>query len=285
MQLPTGTSLVDSPARTVGAAVASCRVPSAEQRADLERQAGRVGEGCGTRGITFAATIGEVIPNPRHLEVAQRELRRLQRQASRRIGPDRRTRQVPSGWRKTHVRIAGLHTVVANARRDGLHTLTNRLARGHGTIVIEDLNVVGMSRNRRLARHVAGVGMGELRRQVEYKTGWSGVQLHIANRWYPSSTTCSGCGVVKTTLRQSERTYIRGQCGFTLDRDLNAASNLATLVGEVTGCGGGDLRRDSPMETHVRPAPCAQRVLPREGSPGQRPHRKARTQDTVPHVS
>jgi putative transposase len=262
-------------------------VPSAEQRADLERQAGRVGEGCGTRGITFAATMGQVIPNPRHLEVAQRELHRLQRQASRRICPDRRTRQVPSArWRNTHVRIAGLHTAVAHARRDGLHTLTTRLVRTHGTIVIEDLNVAGMSRNRRLARHVAGVGMGELRRQVEYKTGWSGVRLHIANRWYPSSTTCSGCGVVKTKLRLScERTYTCGQRWFTMDRDLNAARNLATLVGEVTSCGGGELRRDSPMETHVRPAPCAQRVLPREDPLGQRPHPKARTQDTVPHVS
>jgi putative transposase len=80
----------------------------------------------------------------------------------------RRTRQVPSArWRRTQVRIARLHTAVANARRDGLHQLTTRLVRGHGTIVIEDLNVAGMTRNRRLARHVAGVGMGELRRQVD----------------------------------------------------------------------------------------------------------------------
>ena len=100
---------------------------------------------------------GEVIPNPRHLEVAQRELRRLQRQAARRDRPGSADRQVPSArWGKT------------------------TLVRGHPTIVIEELNVAGLSRNRRLARHVAGVGMGELRRQVEYKTGWSGVRLHIA---------------------------------------------------------------------------------------------------------
>jgi putative transposase len=143
-----------------------------------------------------------------------------------------------------------------------------------------------MMKYRRLARRVASVGMGELRRQVEYKTGWSGVRVHIANRWwYPSSKTCSGCGVVKTTLRLSDRTYTCDQCGLVLDRDLNAARNLAALVGEVTGCGGGELRRDSPLETHVRPAPRGQRVLPREDPPGQRPHRKARTQDTVSHGS
>jgi putative transposase len=110
--------------------------------------------------------------------------------------------------------------------------------------------------------------------------------VHRADRWFPSSKTCSGCGVVKTKLRLScERTYTCGQRWLTMDRDLNAARNLATLVGEVTSCGGGELRRDSPMETHVRPAPCAQRVLPREDPLGQRPHPKARTQDTVPHVS
>jgi putative transposase len=77
------------------------------------------------------------------------------------------------------------------------------LVRGHPTIVIDDLNVAGMTRNRRLAGHVAGVGMCELRHQVEYKAGWSGVRVHIANRWYPSSKTCSGCGVVKTTFSPS----------------------------------------------------------------------------------
>ena len=150
-----------------------------------------VGVDLGVKSLAVLST-GEVIANPKHLEVAWRKLRRLQRQAARRRGLDKRTRQVPSGrWRKTQVRIARLHTAVAGARRDGLHKLSTRLVAGHGTIVIEDLNVAGMLRNRRLARHVAGVGMGVLQWQVEYKTGWSGVRPHIANRWYPSSTTCS----------------------------------------------------------------------------------------------
>src|SRR5882762_1065265 len=92
-----------------------------------------------------------------------------------------------------------------------------------------------MLKNRRLARHVAGVGMGELRRQIEYKTGWAGSTVHLADRWYPSSTTCSACGVVKATLRLSERTFRCDKCDFVLDRDLNAARNLAQLVDEVTG--------------------------------------------------
>jgi putative transposase len=117
--------------------------------------------------------------------------------------------------------------------------------------VIEDLNVAGMTKSRRLARHVAGVGMGELRRQVEYKTGWSGVRLHIANRWY-------GCGVVKTKLRLSERAFRCDERPLVLDRDLNAAQNLAALVGEVTGgtssqsCGATVNEPDgNPHQTHT----------------------------------
>ncbi|MEO6082758.1 MAG: transposase [Umezawaea sp.] len=115
-----------------------------------------VGVDLGIKSLAVLST-GEVIANPRHLEVAQRELRRLQRQAARRIGPDRRTRQQPSQrWQRTQARIARLHTAVANARRDGLHKLSTRLVRAHGTIVVENLHVAGMLKNRRLARHIAG---------------------------------------------------------------------------------------------------------------------------------
>ncbi|MEO6084564.1 MAG: IS607 family element RNA-guided endonuclease TnpB, partial [Umezawaea sp.] len=194
-----------------------------------------VGVDLGIKSLAVLST-GEVIANPRHLEVAQRELRRLQRQAARRIGPDRRTRRQPSRrWRITHARITKLHTAVANARRDGLHKLSTRLVRTHGTVVIENLHVVGMLRNRRLARHVAGVGMGELRRQIGYKSGWVGGAVHVADRWYPSSKTCSGCGVVKTKLGLSERVFRCEECPLALDRDLNAARTLAHLVDESVG--------------------------------------------------
>src|ERR1700704_5137499 len=92
-----------------------------------------------------------------------------------------------------------------------------------------------MLHNRRNARRIAGVGMGEFRRQIEYKTGWAGSTVHLADRWYPSSKTCSACGVVKTTLRLSERTFRCDQCPLVLDRDLNAARNLAQLVDEAAG--------------------------------------------------
>ncbi|GAB3558925.1 putative transposase [Actinopolyspora lacussalsi] len=212
-----------------------------------------VGVDLGIKSLAVLST-GEVVPNPRHLEAAQKELRRLQRQASRRTGPDRRTRQKPSNrWRATQARITKLHAFVANARRDGLHKLSSRFVREHGAIVLEDLNVTGMMSNRRLSRHVAGVGMGEFRRQIEYKAAWSGVHTHVASRWHPSSKTCNDCGAVKAKLRLSERVYRCEHCGLVLDRDLNAARNLAALVEHDTSSASCAVRLNEPAGNPLKP--------------------------------
>jgi putative transposase len=250
-----------------------------------------VGVDLGVKSLAVFST-GEVIANPRHLEVAQRELRRLQRQACRRTGPDKRTRRAPSQrWRKTQARIARLHTAVANARRDGLQKLTTRLVRTHGTVVVEDLNVAGMLRNRRLARHIAGVGMGELRRELEYKTSWAGGRVVLADRWYPSSTTCSACGVVKAKLRLSERTHRCEECGLVLDRDRGAARNLAALAAEVTGgtsspsCGATRNEPEgNPPKTRTPRAAGTAPGRPTPTGAGQRRRGNAPTQDTPLHV-
>ncbi|MEU6207419.1 IS607 family element RNA-guided endonuclease TnpB [Micromonospora musae] len=190
-------------------------------------------------GITHLAVLstGEQVSNPRHLDEAQRRLRILGRRLSRRQGPDRRAGQRPSNrWRRAQAHLGRAHARVANLRCDGLHQLTTRLTREHGTIVVEDLHVAGMLRNRRLARRVADAGFAELRRQLAYKTQWNGGRLIVADRWYPSSKTCSGCGAVKTKLALSERTYT---CGLVLDRDLNAAYNLAAPAAKHDTAGSG----------------------------------------------
>ncbi|RZU72950.1 putative transposase [Micromonospora kangleipakensis] len=198
-----------------------------------------IGVDVGLKHLAVLST-GKLEPNPRHLEGAARRMRRLARRMSRRVGPDRRTRQRPSNrWERARRQVVRAHARVANLRRDGLHKLTTRLAREYGTLVVEDLNVAGMLRNRRLARHIADAGFAELRRQLAYKTGWNGGQLLVADRWYPSSKTCSGCGAVKAKLALSERTYTCTTCGMTLDRDLNAARNLAALAFEVDTAGSG----------------------------------------------
>lgn len=211
------------------------------ERADRApaRPASVVGVDVGVKHLAVLST-GEMVPNPRHLVDAQQRLRRLGRALSRRTGPDRRTGQQPSNrWRRASARLGRAHARIANLRRDGLHKLTTRLAREHGTVVVEDLNVTGMLRNRRLARHIADASLGELRRQLAYKTEWNGGQLVVADRWYPSSKTCSDCGAVKTKLALSEREYRCQECGMVLDRDLNAARNLAALATEYDPAGSG----------------------------------------------
>jgi putative transposase len=174
------------------------------------------------------------VPNPRHLDGALARLRRAQRMCARRRGPDRRTRTEPSQrWRKAKARVAALHTRVANQRRDGLHKLSTRLVREHDTIVIEDLHVAGMIRNKRLARHIAQLGVGEFRRQLTYKSAEAGARLVVADRWFPSSKTCSACGAVRAKLTLAERQFVCQSCGTRLDRDYNAAINLAALAAQV----------------------------------------------------
>ncbi|GGM56736.1 transposase [Micromonospora sonchi] len=196
-----------------------------------------VGVDVGIRHLAVLST-GELVENPRHLTCAQQRLRRLGRALSRKTGPDRRTGQRASNrWQRAAARLGRAHARVANLRRDGLHRLTTRLAATYGTVVVEDLNVAGMLRNRRLARHIADAGFAEIRRQLAYKTSWNGGRLVVADRWYPSSKTCSGCGAVKTKLALSEREYECQACGLVIDRDRNASLNLAALAAATAGSG------------------------------------------------
>jgi IS605 OrfB family transposase len=198
------------------------------------RPAAVVGVDLGVKHLAVLST-GETVANPRHLAAVSRRMRRLSRAMSRKVGPDRRTGRRPSKrWNRARTAVTHVHRRVAALRRDGIHKLTTRLTVEFGTVVVEDLHVAGMVRNRRLARAISDAGFGELRRQLAYKTDWNGGRLIVADRWFPSSKTCSACGAVKTKLTLPERTYTCTTCGLILDRDLNAARNLAALAGEVT---------------------------------------------------
>lgn len=191
------------------------------------------------------------------------------------VRTDRRTRQEPSNrWRKARARADRLHTRVANLRRDDTHQLTSRLVAEHDVIVIEDLHVAGMLRNRRLARHIAGAAWAEIRRQLTYKTERAGARLVVADRWFASSKTCSGCGTAKAKLPLSERTFVCLACGIVLDRDENAARNLAALVAQDEH-DTGELRREQPDGTDVRRARLAAGAVgsPR-AEPLAQPHRR-----------
>jgi putative transposase len=103
--------------------------------------------------------------------------------------------------------------------------------------VVEHLNLAWLVRNRHVARALADAGLAELRRQLTYKTTWYGSRLVVADRFYPSSKTCSACGWVKAKLTLAERTFTCEACGHRIDRDLNAARNLARLAQHVAQSG------------------------------------------------
>jgi putative transposase len=204
----------------------------------------------------MADSAGEIrtVPNPGHYDQALKQLRRASRTVSRRQGPDRRTGRKPSRrWEKANAARNRVHHRVANLRADALHKLTTAVAAEYGTVVVEDLNVAGMLCNRRLARKIADAGFGEIRRQLTYKTRRDGCRIVVADRWFPSSKTCSGCGAVKAKLPLHVRTYRCDACGLVLDRDENAARNLAALAAAATGTGvAGD--QDTPGVSKPRGA-------------------------------
>jgi len=199
-----------------------------------------VGVDVGLRRLATTHT-GEVFSNPRPLQQALKRLRRLQRQLDRQRRannsgnylPDGRVRPGVSSWVKsgrmleTERRIARLHERVANVRREHAHLVTTALSREYGVIGAEGLHVKGMLRSKRLARHIADVGWGRILEQLAYKTAWSDGFFSQADRFYPSSKTCLSCGAVKAKLRLDETVFGCEECGARLDRDTNAAFNLA----------------------------------------------------------
>ncbi|MGH9131738.1 MAG: IS607 family element RNA-guided endonuclease TnpB, partial [Acidimicrobiales bacterium] len=216
-----------------------------------------VGVDVGVGSLAVVST-GEVIANPKHGSRYARRMARFQRQCSRRQGPAKG--QAPSKrWGRSKTALGRAHARLTAARSDGLHKLTTALASTYGRLVIEDLNVAGMTASAKgswhwrgkagLNRAVLDVAPATLARQLAYKCAWYGSTLVVADRWYPSSKTCSTCKTVKTKLSLAERSYRCEHCGLVIDRDFNAALNLASLVeaiepnGTASGAGTSTLLR------------------------------------------
>ena len=193
-------------------------------------------------GVKTLATLsdGTIVPNPHSLAADEQRLKRAQKALSRKTkGSKRRA--------KARERVARIHARIANRRSDALNKLTTRLAHAYSDICIEDLNVAGMVKNHHLAKAVQDASFYELRHQLEYKTTKTGARLHVIDRWYPSSKTCSNCGTVKAKLSLTERTYKCEHCGLVIDRDLNAAINImvAGSAPETVNAHGGTVRRSN----------------------------------------
>jgi putative transposase len=199
----------------------------------------------------FAVTSdGEKIANPRHLARRAQNLARYQRRLAR-------CRNGSANRAKAAAKVARAHRKVRNARTDFLHRASTRLVRQNDVIVIEDLHVAGMIRNRTLARAIADCGWGEFRRQLAYKCERYGRELVVIDRWCPSSKTCSACGHLLAELSLSTRHWTCPSCGARHNRDINAAQNiLAAGLAVARGspgdaCGAGVRHSGS---SRVRPA-------------------------------
>lgn len=214
-----------------------------------------------------ACSDGRVFENPKALRAGTMRLRMLQKSVSRKVkGSNNR--------RKAVRKVAQQHYRISCIRKDTLHKASDLITKNASVVVLEDLNVVGMLKNRCLARAVADTSMSELHRQIRYKAAWRGVQVLTADRWFPSSKTCSSCGKVKQDLSLSEREFCCGSpggCGVIEDRDLNAAINLRNLAvsSTVTACGeasSGQVGNDSVKLASVKQEPDTDRGLSLIGS-------------------
>jgi putative transposase len=175
-------------------------------------------------GVKTTATLsdGQTIQSPRPLKTNLKRLKRAQRRLSRRQkGSNNRNKQ--------RRKVAKIHARIKHIRADFLHKLTTKLCRENQTVVVEDLSVRGMLKLRTLSRSIADLGFFEFRRQLEYKSKIYGTNLILADRFFPSSKTCSSCGEIKEDLSLSDRVFYCPGCGLEADRDFNAALNLRTL--------------------------------------------------------
>ncbi|KKN66696.1 hypothetical protein LCGC14_0468820 [marine sediment metagenome] len=190
-------------------------------------------------GFKNVAVLSDGTVYPSH-QFHIRQLKRL-RYLNKKVA---RAQKGSQNWRKAMMQYRRLHYRIANQRNDQLHKITTHLVRNFGTVVIETLNVSGMHRNPRLSKRAHDSALYEFTRQLEYKAEWAGVEIIRASMWYPSSQLCSRCGERHRELTLRDSTFCCPACGFTVDRDLNAARNLKDLAkasmaagAAVTACG------------------------------------------------
>ena len=181
-----------------------------------------VGVDLGVRDLAVFST-GERIEAPRALRKAEAKLRRLSKELARR-------KKGGKNHEKTKRKLARAHAWIAYIRSDVSHKLTTDIVRRFRYVGVENLNVSEMLKNHYLASSISDAGMSEVRRQLEYKAELAGLEIVVADRWFPSSKTCSDCGHIIGSLPLHIREWVCPECGIIHDRDVNAAVNLRKLA-------------------------------------------------------
>lgn len=204
--------------------------------ADLPKTGNTTGIDLGVKDLAVFADGTKHGFDKERMHYKQQQVVKAQRELSRKQDGSRNRE-------KAKLKLARKIVKVTDYRRDVLHKLTTAVVVKFDTVVIEDLNVSGMSRKgkhkRGLNRSILSSNLGEFRTLLEYKAGWYGKDVVVIDRWFPSSKTCSSCGKLNTTLALSDRTWTCSGCGTTHDRDCNAAKNIEAAGLAVLACGDG----------------------------------------------
>lgn len=185
-------------------------------------------------GITSLVTLstGEKVANPKHERRDREHLAKAQRNLARK-------QKGSANREKAKTRAARVYARIADRRRDYLHKLSTRIIRENQTVIIEDLSVRNMLRNRSLARAISDASWSELRAMLEYKADWYGRTVIAIDRFYPSTKTCSACGVIAASMPLKVREWECASCGTAHDRDVNAAKVILAAGLAVAACGDG----------------------------------------------
>ncbi|MFE6389504.1 RNA-guided endonuclease InsQ/TnpB family protein [Nocardiopsis dassonvillei] len=217
-----------------------------------------VGVDMGVTSLVVLST-GEKVDNPRHEQRDRAKLAKAQRALARKA-------KGSANRERARRKVARVHARITDRRRDFLHQLSTRLVRENQVVVIEDLTVRNMVKNRRLSRAVSDAAWRELRTMLAYKCAWYERELVVVDRFFPSSRLCStlGCAYVHASLPLNVRTWTCPRCGVVHDRDVNAAHNLRAAGLAASACGAG-----------VRP----QRESSRTGRPAMKQEGRGATRD------
>ena len=180
-----------------------------------------VGIDLGVKNLVITSD-GVVYENKNFFKKQQRKLRVEQRRLARK-------QKGSNNYKKQKIKVALLHEKIRNQRTDYLHKISTELVNKYDTIIFEDLAVSNMVKNHKLARAISDMGWRQLRIMFEYKTEWYGKNEQVIGRFEPSSKICSRCGNIKQDLKLSDRIYHCDVCGFSEDRDKNAADNIKSF--------------------------------------------------------